>query len=158
MANPLLKKNHAEPAFWFVQWFIMTPTCLLLLGIALFPFSTYDEPIPPDVKAEEVTGIIPVGGDRSSHWPTVREEFAIDHPACEACGTRECLNVHHVKPFHTDPDLELDPDNLITLCRDHHFRIGHDPDGMAGPQKPNWKLSNPRVREEADELRKKLTH
>jgi len=158
MGQSPLKKNHPETIFSFMQWWIVAPTCVLLLGIILNPFSGGDEPIPPEVLAEEVTGFVPVGGDRSSHWPTVREEFAIEHPDCAACGTRECLNVHHVVPFHDEPKLELDPNNLITLCREHHFRIGHDPDGMAGPEKPNWKLSNPNVREEAAELRKKLVH
>jgi hypothetical protein len=39
------------------------------------------------------------------------------------------LQVHHIKPFHLHPNLELDPRNLITLCelpgRDHHLLIGH---------------------------------
>lgn len=111
------------------------------------------EDVPADVLAEQVTGMIPVGGDRSSRWPYVREEFAIENPECVACGARQQLNVHHVVPFHEQPELELDKNNLITLCRDHHFRIGHDPDGLAGPEKPNWKKSNPSVREEAAAFR-----
>jgi hypothetical protein len=31
--------------------------------------------------------------------------------------------------------VELDMDNLITLCREHHFRIGHDPSGGWEPTK-----------------------
>jgi len=31
--------------------------------------------------------------------------------------------------------VELDMDNLITLCREHHFRIGHDPSGDWEPTK-----------------------
>lgn len=37
------------------------------------------------------------------------------------CGGEEKLEVHHIRPFHLHPDLELDPDNLITLCE-----AGHD--------------------------------
>lgn len=37
------------------------------------------------------------------------------------------LQVHHVKPFKEQPELELDSSNLITLCllRDCHVDIGH---------------------------------
>jgi 5-methylcytosine-specific restriction endonuclease McrA len=44
-------------------------------------------------------------------------------PDCCWCGSKEELNVHHVKPQHlggTD-----DPANLATLCRDCHFVVGH---------------------------------
>ena len=43
---------------------------------------------------------------------------------------------------------KIEKPNLITLCREHHFRIGHDPDGK-GPAKPNWSASNPNVRTDA---------
>jgi hypothetical protein len=47
-----------------------------------------------------------------------------------ACGYKgRKLQVHHIKPFHLHPNLELDPGNLITLCeargRDHHLLLGH---------------------------------
>ena len=42
---------------------------------------------------------------------------------------RDLLNVHHVKPFHLFPDLELDAGNLITLCErgafSCHWIVGH---------------------------------
>jgi 5-methylcytosine-specific restriction endonuclease McrA len=86
---------------------------------------------------------------RSPHWPTARKHFLEQHPACEACGTTKDLNVHHVVPFHEDPSkiLELDPANMITLCREHHFLIGHQ---------SNWKDSNRNVRADAAALRRKL--
>jgi 5-methylcytosine-specific restriction enzyme A len=65
---------------------------------------------------------------RSSKWPTVEKHFKEIHPTCEACGSKNRLNVHHCKPFHLDPALELDPSNLITLCMDTkecHLHIGH---------------------------------
>lgn len=62
---------------------------------------------------------------RSPKWPAVERQFLRDHPCCEACGTRDDLNVHHVRPFHLRPDLELDPANLITLCRTDHLVLGH---------------------------------
>jgi 5-methylcytosine-specific restriction endonuclease McrA len=66
---------------------------------------------------------------RSGQWPTVEKHFLEEHPACAACGGTERLNVHHIKPFHVFPELELDPNNLITLCmmigREDHLMIGH---------------------------------
>jgi hypothetical protein len=41
------------------------------------------------------------------------------------------LDVHHIRPFHLHPDLELEPSNLITLCEadkggvNCHLFIGH---------------------------------
>lgn len=107
--------------------------------------------IPYDQLKESVD-FIEFGADRSSQWTTVRNKFVKEHPVCEACGSNENLNVHHIKPFHSNPELELEWSNLITLCREHHFYIGHDPDGPNGPLKPNWKESNPNVRRDAAEF------
>ena len=67
--------------------------------------------------------------ERSSKWPSLRKHFLESHPYCAYCGAKEHLQVHHVKPFHLDPSLELDPNNLIVLCEtpgtDHHLEIGH---------------------------------
>lgn len=87
------------------------------------------------------------GEPRSGHWPTVRKAFVKLHPMCAACGSTNNLNVHHVVPFHERKELECDPNNLITLCRDCHFHIGHH---------DNWKNSNPKVREEAAEHLKSI--
>ena len=74
---------------------------------------------------------VPAGMARSGHWPTVRAAYLKDHPVCAVCGGTEKLEVHHQKPFHTHPDLELDPTNFITLCEankdgfDCHLAVGH---------------------------------
>ena len=94
-------------------------------------------------------------GERSGRWQAVRNEFVELHPRCEACGLSWDLNVHHIKPFKDHPELELDMDNLITLCREHHFRIGHDPDGPWGWRRPSWTFYNPNVREDVKRWRKK---
>jgi|ERR1017187_3108547 5-methylcytosine-specific restriction endonuclease McrA len=65
---------------------------------------------------------------RSGKWPTVEKHFLEEHGECAACGSKTRLNVHHLKPFHLFPWLELDPTNLITLCmsmNECHLRIGH---------------------------------
>lgn len=96
---------------------------------------------------------VPEGHTRSPHWPTVERRYKKTHPTCAACGRKSRLgwrqlDVHHVVPFHIDPTLELDPGNLITLCRglhankadQDHFTVGHH---------GNWSAQNPHVREEA---------
>lgn len=66
---------------------------------------------------------------RSPKWGAVRRKHLLDNPLCVACGGDKDLQVHHIKPFHLYPPLELDPENLITLCeasgRECHFRFGH---------------------------------
>lgn len=69
---------------------------------------------------------------RSSRWPKVRAEHLAKWPTCAACGGAKDLDVHHVRPYHLAPKLELDPENLLTLCRqsevlgiDCHRIFGH---------------------------------
>jgi hypothetical protein len=68
------------------------------------------------------------------------------HPTCAACGTRG-VEVHHVEPFHVRPDLELDPANLISLCRADHFCFGHF---------HRWASWNPDVRADVARYRHEL--
>lgn len=79
---------------------------------------------------------------RSDEWSRVREEFIKENGAfCRVCGKTKKLNVHHIIPFHINPDLELDKDNLIVLCTNKpincHFLYGHLLD---------WKSYNPTCR------------
>ena len=66
---------------------------------------------------------------RSKQWPAARKAYLKDHGRCESCGGTDMLEVHHRKPFHIFPELELDPTNFITLCehpaRNCHFAVGH---------------------------------
>ena len=102
-------------------------------------------------ESPEVSATAP----RSPKWPTVRKHFLEKHPACEACGkSTGWIECHHCEPFHENPARELDESNLITLCRDHHFHIGHDPD-YTGPELPSWSRSNPNVRQDAKTERAK---
>lgn len=88
---------------------------------------------------------------RSSKWPTLRKSFLETNNSCAACGSTEHLEVHHIEPFHENPSLELDPNNLITLCdkpgKDNcHLEIGH---------LGSFKNKNPNVRADAEEKLKK---
>ena len=146
----ILKRKALAEAF-----FTLLGVCLL--GIVAYFFSDAIGPIPDEPieqHVESVESMTPYG-ERSGKWQAVRNEFVELHPRCEACGLSWGLNVHHIKPFKDHPELELDMDNLITLCREHHFRIGHDPDGPWGWRRPSWTLSNPNVREDVKRWRKK---
>ena len=82
---------------------------------------------------------------RSPHWGRVEKEFLNDNPVCVCCGSNKKLNVHHKKPFHLFPELELEPSNLITLCMDNecHLLVGHG---------DNFRAYNPNVEEDAKKL------
>ncbi len=62
---------------------------------------------------------------RSSQWGKVRKEWLKIHPQCAVTGDTKHCEVHHKKPFHLHPELELDPSNFITLRRDMHLLFGH---------------------------------
>lgn len=63
---------------------------------------------------------------RSHKWAEVRKQHLKEYPYCAACGRDKKLEVHHKNPVHMNPELELDPSNLITLCADPcHIIFGH---------------------------------
>lgn len=88
---------------------------------------------------------------RSPKWPAVRRAYLEKHPDCEACGRTARqggpIEVHHVVPFHDDEAKELDPDNLIALCRRCHELVGH---------LDKWSSYNRDVRDDASKLLKKI--
>jgi 5-methylcytosine-specific restriction enzyme A len=72
------------------------------------------------------------GEPRSPKWPGVRRQFLLmaGNGFCAVCGYTQFLNVHHIKPFHLFPTLELNLTNLITLGEkcplgNHHLFFGH---------------------------------
>ena len=70
-------------------------------------------------------GLVPVGSARSEKWAAARASHLQAEGWCALCGTQKDLEVHHLTPFHVAPVLELDPANLITLCRHCHLEAGH---------------------------------
>jgi len=80
---------------------------------------------------ERLQGRIPKGHERSSEWEDVRNAWVAANPVCAVCGGTKKLQVHHLAPFHLAPELELDQNNLITLCTrkkygiNCHLLIGH---------------------------------
>jgi len=73
----------------------------------------------------------PLSAVRSGQWPAVRKQHLALHPTCEVCGGTQKLEVHHKRPFHLHPNLELEPTNLVTLCEANkdgvncHLLFGH---------------------------------
>ena len=82
---------------------------------------------------------------RAGQWARVRREHLELEPVCIACGRDDELEVHHIKPYHAEPSLELDPANLATMCRDCHYSVAHAYD---------WKSWRPDVRRLVAALRK----
>ena len=85
---------------------------------------------------------------RSWRWPSLRRKVLKASPCCAACGGTKKLRVHHIRPVHLFPELELVPANLIVLCEaketNCHLRVGHGRD---------WDLWNPHVVQDAAVLR-----
>lgn len=102
---------------------------------------------------DALQGKATLGQKRSSQWPTVRKHHLKLNPTCAVCGDTRKLEVHHIKPFHIHPELELDPTNLITMCESKsygiicHLLVGHW---------GSYKLINPNVVEDAALWRSKL--
>jgi hypothetical protein len=100
-----------------------------------------------------VQGKTSLGKTRNSKWPKVRENHLKSNPKCAVCGGNKKLEVHHIEPFHINPDKELDLTNLITLCEykangiNCHLAIGH---------LGNYKSLNPKVKEDAFIWNKKI--
>jgi len=59
------------------------------------------------------------------------------------------LNSHHLKSFHEFPEDELKKENLIVLCRFHHFLHAH---------LKNWSDSNSDILVECNALNNKIMH
>lgn len=93
-----------------------------------------------------------ITGKRSKHWRKTRKAFlkSEGNGECAACGTKKKLQVHHIEDFSTNPTLELEHSNLITLCQrgtSHHLNCGHI---------GNWKSINPHVRRDAAYVRERI--
>lgn len=76
-------------------------------------------------------GKAPLGVSRSSRWPKARAAHLAVYPFCAVCNGKAKLEVHHIKPFHEFPELELVESNMVTLCESGnggvtcHLHYGH---------------------------------
>lgn len=65
---------------------------------------------------------------KSKQWQGVREYIVRrDKYMCKQCGSPKDLEVHHIEWLNEgnilNPEITLNENNLITLCRDCHFRV-----------------------------------
>ena len=78
----------------------------------------------------------------SAAFRELRRRWLLAHPFCQVCGGMEKLEIHHVTPVSVNPSLELDAENLLTLCmafpRYCHLQYGH---------LGSWTTWNPHVRQ-----------
>lgn len=72
---------------------------------------------------EKLNGKVPKNKKRSPYWRKVRNAFLKENPRCAVCNSTSKLEIHHIKPFHSHPELELEKSNLITLCENKKYGI-----------------------------------
>ncbi len=66
------------------------------------------------------------GASMNWSWQKCRRAFLkVVGKECVCCGSKKHIQVHHKLPRHIRPDLAVDQTNLIALCKDCHFHIGH---------------------------------
>lgn len=79
---------------------------------------------------------------RSKRWKAVRLQVKRrDGWRCVQCGARDRLEVDHIQPVRTHPDLAYELDNLQTLCCRCHaaktrLEVGHPP---LSPDRQRWR-------------------
>jgi len=121
----------------------------LVLMQEIEKFLTKSKDIPAGVTISAISDALEdmasreFGAKRSACWAKARKAHLKKQDECQACGQATYLNVHHILPYHARPDLECDPNNLVTLCEKSdrfgfpcHFILGH---------LGSWKLNNPNV-------------
>ena len=92
---------------------------------------------------DRVQGKAPKGARRSSKWRKVRAAHIKKYPCCAVCGLTSKVECHHVIPFSLAPDLELDPNNLVTLCENGKYGVVcHRHYGHLG----NYRRANPNAK------------
>jgi 5-methylcytosine-specific restriction protein A len=101
-----------------------------------------------DIK-DKISGKIPKGHKRSPKWRKLEGEFSKIHKDCKFCGSKKKLQVHHMKPFHLYPELELEVSNLIMLCLRCHLLFGH---------LGNFRSYNPEIEVDSEVWSHKITN
>ena len=89
---------------------------------------------------------------RSPKWPTVRKHHLERFPTCAACGCDKDLDVHHIIPFSIKPELELDPNNLISLCSSSN-EFGLNCHHVMGHKSAAWTMFNENVRQDCKDMK-----
>ena len=95
---------------------------------------------------DRIQGRAEKGQRRSPEWRVVRKNYKKAFPTCFICDSAKRVEVHHIVPFNIAPDLELEPENLMSLCRKRKFGINcHLLVGHLG----NFRRTNPNCKMDA---------
>lgn len=107
---------------------ILVEIIIMLLGIGLCIGSSHLWWITTHLK-HVYQGKVRLSHPRSGRWSEFKLQYGKIVPkVCEACGSAEFVELHHIVPFRENPDKECDPLNVIWLCEGPakcHLRIGH---------------------------------
>lgn len=103
---------------------------------------------------DRLAGRLPKGVKRSKKWGSVRKEHLDKNPVCVICHSKKKLVVHHQIPVSIAPDLELEKDNLVTLCTSKKYGLNcHLLVGHLG----NYKSANPDCNSDAWDWYRKIS-
>lgn len=62
-----------------------------------------------------------------SDWDKFSRRYRLLHPLCECClldgRTTPAVDVHHIVKISVRPDLRMDEDNVMSVCRMCHKRL-----------------------------------
>ena len=97
----------------------------------------------------KIFSVIKAFSDRSSSWSKVRSKHLQKENFCQCCGKKRELEVHHITTYNVDETIELDENNLITLCSKCHLLFGHLMD---------YRSWNTQVVSDCAEMRRKIEH
>jgi len=99
--------------------------------------------ISPIIKTQQEIQFLKDAGIKVwRNWRKLRKEVIKKSKVCAVCGYAKKLEGHHILPRHIFPQYALIEQNIIVLCNDCHFHIGHWND---------WKDYNPSIRRLAAE-------
>jgi len=73
---------------------------------------------------DRIQGKAPKGAKRHPDWSKFRKAYISEFPNCFIC-KRKADQLHHLIPFHLAPDMELDIENVMQMCRRCHLFVGH---------------------------------
>ena len=56
-------------------------------------------------------------------WLELKSILLYEKKVCEICGSDKSLQVHHILPRSSNPELIMDKENLMVLCEECHKKI-----------------------------------
>lgn len=118
-------EQASERRLWAMIFAVLVTATVLWIG-STFVWEERTQPDVPLPVATEPHGFANHEAEpQLAGWSKARADHLKLHPACEVCGEREAVEVHHYEPQHLHPEKALDPNNLVTLCRRDHLYFGH---------------------------------